>query len=126
MKSLMVGVVLATLAGPPASAQDTRATFTVGTATAARGQTARGAIKVPAGVDAGYDIAVAVVHGARPGPVLAVVSGAHGTEYASIVAVARLIDRVDPSQLAGTLILVPLVNVASFERMVPHLSLIHI
>ena len=122
MKSLMVGVVLATLAGPPASAQDTRATFTVGTATAARGQTARGAIKVPAGVDAGYDIAVAVVHGARPGPVLAIVSGAHGTEYASIVAVARLIDRIDPSQLAGTLILVPLVNVASFERMVPHVN----
>src|SRR6185436_6855840 len=55
-------------------------------------------------------------------PVLAIVSGAHGTEYASIVAVARLIDKVDPSQLAGTLILVPLVNVASFERMVPHVN----
>ena len=122
MKSLIVGVVLAMVAAPDVNAQDARATFTVGTAAATRGQTARGVIKVPPGVDAGYDIAVAVVHGARPGPVLAIVSGAHGTEYASIVAVAKLIDRIDPSQLAGTLILVPLVNVASFERMVPHVN----
>src|SRR6187549_3208121 len=96
--------------------------FTVGTARAQRGHTATGFIEVPAGVDAATSIPVAVVHGARPGPVLAIVSGAHGTEYASIVAVARLIDKVDPQQLAGTLILVPLVNVASFERMTPHVN----
>ena len=35
--------------------------------------------------------AVVVVHGARPGPVLAVASGAHGSEYASIIAVEKLI-----------------------------------
>src|SRR5262245_26154172 len=123
MKNLMMtAVVLVSMAAAPVAAQDARATVAVGTATATRGQTARGVIKVPAGSDAGYDIAVAVVHGARPGPVLAIVSGAHGTEYASIVAVSRLIDKVDPSQLAGTLILVPLVNVASFERMVPHVN----
>ncbi|HET6899667.1 MAG TPA: succinylglutamate desuccinylase, partial [Vicinamibacteria bacterium] len=61
-------------------------TFTVGTARAQRGQTATGFLEVPAGVDAGTSIPVAVVHGARPGPVLAIVSGAHGTEYASIIA----------------------------------------
>jgi predicted deacylase len=48
--------------------------------------------------------------------VLAVVSGAHGTEYASIVAVSQLIGRIDPAALSGTVILVPLVNVASFEQ----------
>jgi hypothetical protein len=98
------------------------ATFTVGTATAARGQLARGAIKVPAGVDAGYDIPVAVIHGARPGPVLAVVSGSHGTEYASIVAVEQLIDAIKPVDVSGTVILVPLVNIASFEQIVPHVN----
>jgi len=77
---------------------------------------------VPAGVDGGYDIAVALVHGARPGPVLAIVAGAHGTEYASIIAVERLIDAVRPAELSGTLILVPLLNPASFERMVPHVN----
>jgi predicted deacylase len=108
--------------GSGAGGQDPRATFVVGTATATRGQTARGVIKVPAGSDPGYDIAVAVLHGARLGPVLAIVAGAHGTEYASIIAVERLIDAVDPAQLSGTLILVPLVNPASFERMVPHVN----
>ena len=77
---------------------------------------------VAAGVDSGTRIAVAVVNGARPGPVLAVVSGAHGTEYASIVAVSRLIDQIDPATLAGTVILIPLVNVASFEQKVPHVN----
>src|SRR6266699_648421 len=87
---------------------DAHPSFTVGTATAQRGQRAYGVLKVPAGSDAGYDIPVAVVHGAKPGPVLAIVSGAHGTEYASIVAVERLIDEIKPADLSGTLILVPL------------------
>jgi len=49
--------------------------FTVGTARAERGRNATGFIEVPAGVDAGTSIPVEVVHGARPGPVLAIVSG---------------------------------------------------
>lgn len=122
MRTVMAVAVVLGICAPFASGQDARATFVVGTATATRGQTARGVLKVPAGTDAGYDIAVAVLHGARPGPVLAIVSGAHGTEYASIIAVERLINAVDPARLAGTLILVPLVNVASFERMVPHVN----
>jgi uncharacterized protein len=105
-----------------AAGQDARPTFAVGTATARRGQKAYGALKVPAGSDAGYDIPVVVVHGARPGPVFAIVSGAHGTEYSSIVAVEQLIDAVAPAELSGTLILVPMVNVPSFERIVPHVN----
>ncbi len=118
-------VIVIALAGPPARAtaqQDARTSFTVGTATAQRGQRAYGVLKVPAGSDAGYDIPVVVLHGARPGPVLAVLAGAHGTEYASIIAVEQLIDAVKPADLAGTLILVPIVNMPSFERIVPHLN----
>jgi predicted deacylase len=96
--------------------------FTVGTATAARGTTAYGHLVVPAGVDSGLRIPVAVIHGARPGKVVAFVAGSHGTEYASIVAMQRLIPRVDASRLTGTVIVVPLINVASIEQMVPHLN----
>src|SRR6476469_8126819 len=85
--------------------------FRVGTAAAARGTTARGAIEVPAGTDAALSIPVAVVNGARPGPVLAIVSGSHGTEYASIIAVERLIQQLDPRALNGHVILVPLVKI---------------
>lgn len=120
--SLAVMVVLIdALAAEPAAAQE-RTTFRVGTAAAARGQKVAGAIEVPAGVDPALTIPVVVAHGTHPGPVLAVVAGAHGTEYASIIAVERLIATIDPTQLSGTLILVPLVNVPSFEQMVPHVN----
>jgi hypothetical protein len=104
------------------AAQDAHPSFTVGTATAERGKKAYGVMNVPAGSDPGYDIPVVVVQGARPGPVLAIVSGAHGTEYASILAVETLIDAVDPAALSGTLILVPMVNVPSFEKLTPHVN----
>ena len=118
----LIAALIALACATPLAAQDAHPTFTVGTATAKRGQTALGVIKVPAGSDAGYDIPVAVVHGARPGPILAVVSGAHGTEYASIIAVEMLIGEVKPADVAGTLILVPIVNVPSFEHLTPHVN----
>jgi predicted deacylase len=96
--------------------------FTVGTATAQPGQKAYGTIEVPAGVDAPLSIPVVVANGARPGPVLALVSGAHGTEYSSILALERVITRIDPASLSGTVIIVPLVNVQSFEKKVPHVN----
>src|SRR5262249_57634770 len=54
--------------------------------------------------------------------VLAVAAGAEGTEYASIIAVEMLIDGVKPDEVAGTLILLPLINVPSFERITPHVN----
>jgi uncharacterized protein len=99
-----------------------RPTFTVGTAMAAQGHKATGYLEVPAGVDAALRLPVVVFHGPWPGPVLAIVSGAHGTEYASIIAIERLAERVDPTELSGTLILLPLVNIPSFEQKVPHVN----
>jgi hypothetical protein len=96
--------------------------FTVGTARAERGRTATGYLEVPAAADPGTRIPVIVVHGVRPGPVLAIVSGAHGTEYASIIAVERLIGALDPAAMSGTVILVPLVNRASFDQKVVHVN----
>ena len=112
--------LLLALAAAGAAAQT--GSFTVGTATAAPGQKATGYLKVPAGVDAATDIPVVVVRGAKPGPVLALVTGAHGTEYASIIAVEKLIQQLDPAQISGTVILVPLVNVQSFLQKVPHVN----
>ena len=102
-------------------AQD-RKTFTVGTATAARGQKTTGTIQVPAGSDAALSIPVAVIHGAKPGPVLALVAGAHGTEYTSIIALEKLIGMLNPNEISGTVIIVPLINIPSFEQKVPHVN----
>ena len=104
-----------------AAGQD-RKTFKVGTASANRGQKVTGTIEVPAGSDAALSIPVAVVHGAKPGPVLALVAGSHGTEYASIIALEKLIAQLNPADIAGTVIIVPLINIPSFEQKVPHLN----
>jgi predicted deacylase len=106
-----------------ASAQhDAHPTFTVGTATAKRGEVAYGALIVPPGVDSGTSMPVAVIHGAKPGPVLALVAGAHGTEYASIIALSKIIAQIDPKTLSGTVIVAPLLNARSFEGMIVHVN----
>lgn len=94
----------------------------MGTATATPGTVATGVIEVPAASDSGLRIPVAVINGTKAGPVVAFVAGSHGTEYTSIVAMQRLIPRLDPRTLSGTVIVVPLVNVASFESMTPHVN----
>ena len=115
---MMRTVLLAALLPFLAEAAD----FAVGTATARSGQKATGYIAVPAGVDAAASIPVIVVNGAQPGPVLALVAGSHGTEYASILALQKLAQAADPAELSGTLIVLPLINVPSFAQKVPHLN----
>src|SRR5438067_9334327 len=81
--SILVAAFLASICCISVSAQSK---FTVGTASAAPGQKATGYLEVPEGVDAATSIPVVVVNGAKPGRVLALVTGAHGTEYVSIIA----------------------------------------
>ena len=118
---IIEAIVLILFVAGFSAAQD-RKTFTVGAAKAERGQKVTGTIEVPAGSDAALSIPVALVHGAKPGPVLALVAGSHGTEYASIIALEKLIALLNPADISGTVIVVPLINVPSFEQKVPHLN----
>jgi len=109
--------------------------FAIGPVKAAAGTRASGWLSVPAageqprrfsrpGADvspgwAGLEeeasrIPVTVVHGAKPGPVLALIAGTHGYEYAPIVAMQRLAQKVEPRELAGTVIVVHVANMPSF------------
>jgi predicted deacylase len=122
MSRIAAVVLLVVLCSANIVSQDPRPSFTVGSATAERGKTAYGEIAVPAGSDAGTSLAVAVIHGVRPGRTVAFVAGSHGTEYASTVALTRLINRINPASLSGTAIILPLLNVASFEQMTVHVN----
>jgi uncharacterized protein len=122
MFSRFIALAVVTVILSVGSALGQNAAYTVGTATAAAGQKGTGYLKVPAGADPATDIPVIVINGARPGPVLALVSGAHGTEYASMIALEKLIATIDPAQLFGTVIILPLVNVQSFLQKVPHVN----
>jgi uncharacterized protein len=122
MRFARVFPALALLVGMFALSLHAQSSFTVGTASAAPGQKATGYLQVPAGVDPGTNIPVVVFNGAKPGPTLALVAGTHGTEYASIIALEKLIPQIDPAVLSGKVILIPLVNLPSFYRIVPHLN----
>ncbi len=117
MRSFLLSLIVLAL-----TASTLGANLSGGTATAAPGQRASGYLEVPAGSDPGTNIPVVIIKGTKPGPTLALVAGAHGTEYASIIALESLIQSADPQDVSGALIIVPLVNVASFEKKVPHVN----
>jgi len=99
----------------PATAFAQKTAFSVGQVTAAAGTRASGFLEVPtAGGDQGTRIPVTVIHGAKPGPVLGLVAGTHGYEYAPIVAMQRFPTKVDAKELAGTVIVVHVANMPSF------------
>ncbi|MCB1588542.1 MAG: succinylglutamate desuccinylase/aspartoacylase family protein [Xanthomonadales bacterium] len=59
---------------------------------------------------------VVVVRGALPGPTLCLTAGIHGDELNGIEVVRRVLARTQPAELSGTLIGVPIVNLAGFSR----------
>src|SRR5579862_1447185 len=90
------------------------ADLSIGNVTAHPGQKASGVLHVAAGVDEGTEVPLIVIHGSKPGPVLSLISGTHGAEYGSIVALPKLAQHIDPTALSGSVVILPLVNVASF------------
>src|SRR5436190_11218719 len=59
------------------------------------------------------------VASANPGPVLFVNAGVHGGEYPAIEAVIRLGKMLDPKNVTGTLILMPILNLPAFRARTP-------
>ncbi len=106
-------LALAVLAcAQPARAQ---APFTMGGVTAQPGTVASGALNVAARPgDEGTTIPFSVVNGARPGPVLGLLAGTHGSEYPPILAMQRLRATIDPKDLSGTIVIVHVANMVSF------------
>ena len=110
MKARLAGALVLSAAAA-AGAQDT---LTVGGVTARRGEKQSGWMDVPAGADAGTRIPVSVVHGAKPGHVLALIAGTHGYEYTSVVALPRVLAALDPPRMSGSVILVHMANPPGF------------
>ncbi len=105
-----VGLLLAAVAGTAAA----QSPITVGGITAKPGEARSGAIPIPAGVDAGTQVPITVINGTKPGPVLALIAGTHGSEVAPILGLQRVRAQIVPSDLSGILILVHVANLPSF------------
>lgn len=89
---------------------------TVGSAKAAPGTIAFGAIPVTklAGGNP-VEIPVAIINGVSSGKVLWIDGAIHGDEPEGPLCCQHLLREVDPEQLSGTIVLVPVINVAAFE-----------
>ena len=95
------------------------ARVSVGGVSAAPGEKSTGFIDVG---DERYNIPVAVINGTLPGKTLGLFGGTHGTEFASIEAVTRLIRALDPAVMRGTVLAVPVLNRAQFEKRTQYTS----
>ena len=88
----------------------------VGEIVAAPGQAARGFLSTDVGRGVTVRMPVVVINGTGDGPVFAVTAGVHGAEYPGIEAAIRLSRRLNPAEVRGAVIIVPLVSVPAFQR----------
>lgn len=58
------------------------------------------------------DVLVAAGH--EQGPTVVVLAGIHGDEYEGVIAIPRVFESLDPQQLRGTIVCVPVCNVPAF------------
>ncbi|MDP3939343.1 MAG: succinylglutamate desuccinylase/aspartoacylase family protein [Deltaproteobacteria bacterium] len=67
---------------------------------------------------AGHSVStpVVVLRGVRTGPTLCLTAGIHGDEINGVEIVRRALDEMDPKDLAGTIIGVPMANMHGFRR----------
>ena len=92
-------------------------TITVGTATAAPGQIVRGIIPVTElASGTKVDIPLVIINGVNAGPVFWVDGAIHGDEPEGPMACAIALREVDPAQLSGTLVMVPVMNGLAFDN----------
>ena len=111
MRARLAALFLTLLATPALARQ----AFVVGPVSAQPGTVVSGTLEVAARPgDQGTTVPISVLHGVRPGPVLALVAGVHGQEYTPVLALQNLRASIDPKTLTGTVIMVHVANMPSY------------
>ena len=79
--------------------------------------------RIPIPVGEGLSLETVCFCGRRPGRTLVVTSGVHGCEYVGVETLTHLSEELDPEEMSGSLILLPLANPEGFyegvKRVVP-------
>lgn len=88
-------------------------TLKVGSLSAARGEKIYGVNEFPVQGHP-YRLSMWVIHGVADGPTLVVTAGVHAAEYASIAAALELGRSLEPKNLCGRVIVVPVMDVPAF------------
>ena len=61
-------------------------------------------------------VPITIVHGPKAGPVLCLTGAIHGDELNGVEVIRRVVGALDASELVGTVVSVPIVNIAGFSR----------
>ena len=64
---------------------------------------------------------LSIINGKEKGKVITIVAGVHGYEYPPIIAIQQLLNEINPNELIGTLIFIPIANMGAFQKRVPFL-----
>ena len=83
------------------------------------GEKTQGYVKVAETSGFDIELPVVILNGAEPGPTVAIIAGIHPVEYPPMEGTIRLANELDPKKMKGTLITVPIFNVAGFQARVP-------
>ena len=68
------------------------------------------------------NLPISIINGKTQGPVFTIISGVHGYEYPPIIATQEILKEIDTEKLKGTLIVVPIANLASFYARSPFVN----
>jgi len=92
---------------------------TIGSLIAEPGQIVRGFLDVGETATGPVQLPLVIINGVEAGPTLCLTAGVHATEYASIAAVMRLTNEIQPHNLRGCIIAVTVVSLHMFAARLP-------
>lgn len=88
-----------------------------------KGEKQFGYVKIVDDITAQADMPVGVINGVEEGPTFAVTGGLYPTEYCGVEAASRLYQMLNPEDVKGRFIVVPVVNMPVFRFRTPWLNL---
>ena len=87
--------------------------FQLGTFSVRPGEKASGFLSV---ADGEFQLPVTILNGEEPGKTVLITAGIHAEEYVGIQAAVELADRLKTEKIAGTVVIVKVINREAFEN----------
>ena len=88
-----------------------------------RGEKSWGYINILNSLATQFDMPLMVIKGHQPGPRFTVTAGLYPLEFCGVEAAGRLYQQIDPRNLQGEVIIVPVVNMPVFQFRTPMFAL---
>lgn len=68
------------------------------------------------------ELPISIIRGAKSGPVFTILAGVHGYEYPPIISTQAILQEINPEELSGTLVIIPIANKGSFFGRTPYIN----